>query len=77
MKGKVKVYNNWVEMIEPLWQSDPDKWADLVCFSFGVAFGDPRYEMDCRFSDPETQTYWEKTRVISAKDGKIGRIMVK
>ena len=71
---KVRVYKDWVEMLNPLLISNPDGWETIVALALGIAFG--AYDPDVVLK-PELMEVWLRTEIIPAANGREGIIQIK
>ena len=62
----------WVEMVEPLYESNPEGWAEINALALGVACGE--YEFCGYKLPPELQYYWNHTKIIPKRENMVGRI---
>ena len=71
---RIRIYKDWVEMLNPLMISDIDSWATIVSLAIGIAVGD--YE-PCIVTDPTLVGLWSMTEIVPAKNGNDGIIRIK
>ena len=74
MKDKyIRIEAEWIEMVEPLYETAPEKWAEIVALALLAAHG----QLDTKAyipSDPELQSYWGHTRIRAIDESKQGLI---
>ena len=61
-----------IKMVEPLYETNPEKWAEINALALGVACGE--FELSDYKLTPSLQHYWSHTKIFPKTKNKVGRI---